>query len=129
MGVDGSVLRATFVLVVVSLCLIPAGLAGLGASLPFALALGTLAAVLLALRDRLDAGPAVSGEALSEFGVLLWTGPAIAAAVCLAFLGATPAELQALGGLAGLVGMSNYFLRPVYRTGHALVCRLVGAGG
>ena len=129
MEVDGSALRATFVLVVVSLCLIPVGLAGLGASLPLVLALGALAATLLALRDRLAAGPTVAGEDLSEFGVLLWTGPAVAAAVCLGFLGATPVELQTLGGLAGLVGMSNYFLRPVYRAGHALVRRLVGTGG
>ena len=31
------------------------------------------------------------------------------------------AELQALGGVVGLAGMVNYFLRPVYRAGYAVV--------
>jgi hypothetical protein len=28
--------------------------------------------------------------------------------------GASPGEVQALGGLLGLVAMANYFFRPVY---------------
>ena len=54
--------------------------------------------------------------------------PAVATAVSLAFLGASPAELRALGGLVGLVGMTNYFLRPVYRAASAFVRRLSHAG-
>lgn len=44
----------------------------------------------------------------------LWLGPILAAVALVLEPGATPAEMQALGGLVGLLGMANYFLRPVY---------------
>lgn len=107
--------RATFVLLVASLALVGAGLAGLASSLLLAGAVLALAVALLALRTRVPDGPTIFDRELGAYGRVLWVGPAIAAVVSLAFLGATPAELQALGGLLGLVGMANYFLRPVYR--------------
>ncbi len=118
-------LHLTFVLVVASLGLVVAGLAGAGASLAVVAALIALAGVLFVLRPRLD-GPTVLRHDLGEYGALLWIGPGVAATVCLLFFGATPAELQSLGGLVGLAGMANYFLRPVYRTGYALVRRVTG---
>ncbi len=126
MDVSERAVRATFVLLVASAGLLGAGLAGTTASLTLAAALLGVGGALFALRDRLDAGPAVAGRDPGAYGRLLWVGPVVAAAVCLAFLGATPAELQSLGGLVGLVGMANYFLRPVYRAGSIVVERVTG---
>jgi hypothetical protein len=42
--------------------------------------------------------------------------------------GASPEELQALGGIAGFVGMINYFLRPVYFLVYSLLKRLAASG-
>lgn len=44
----------------------------------------------------------------------VWAGPLVAAGVMLVGWGATPGELQSLGGVVGLVGMVNLLLRPVY---------------
>ena len=57
----------------------------------------------------------------------LWIGFLVASVAVLLFLDATPGEVQALGGLVGLVGMANYFLRPVYRILFALGRRIVGS--
>ena len=118
--------RATFVLLVASVGLLAAGLAGTAASPALAAALLGAGGALFAVRDRLDPGPAFAGRDPGSYGRLLWAGPVVAGAVCLAFLGATPAELQSLGGLVGLVGMANYFLRPVYRAGSVVVERVTG---
>jgi hypothetical protein len=59
----------------------------------------------------------VMGNDLGGYGTVLWLGPVVAIVVCLLAFGATPSELQSLGGLVGLAGMVNYFLRPVYRAG------------
>jgi len=50
----------------------------------------------------------------------LWLAPAVAAVPLLLELGATPGEMQALGGLLGLAGMANYFLRPIYLLAYGL---------
>jgi len=112
--------RATFALLVASLALVGPGLAGVGSSLALVIAVLALAGVSFWLRDRLTGGPTLIDREIGAYWRVLWVGPALGAAVCLAFLGATPAELQALGGLVGLVGMANYFLRPVYRAGSML---------
>jgi hypothetical protein len=126
MDVSERAVRATFVLLVASLGLLGAGLAGTAASLTLAAGLLGIGGVLFTARGRLDAGPEFAGRDPGAYGRLLWAGPVVAAAVCLAFLGATPAELQSLGGLVGLVGMANYFLRPVYRAGSILFERVMG---
>ena len=41
---------------------------------------------------------------------------------------ASAEELQALGGIVGLVGMVNYFLRPVYLLLYSLVQAVQGRG-
>lgn len=118
------VVRTTFVLLAASLVLVGAGLGGIGSSLPLVGAVLVLAFVLFALRSRVPDGPTIFDRELGAYGRVVWVGPAVAAAVCLPFLGATPAELQALGGGVGLVGMANYFLRPVYHVGSALFGRV-----
>lgn len=106
--------QVTIVLLVTSVVLIGPGLAGVGSSLLLVAALLALAAVLVAVRDQLGELPTAVGYDLGRYGKNLWLGPLLGAAVALFWLDATPEELQALGGAAGLVGMANYFLRPLY---------------
>lgn len=106
--------RATLVLLVASAGLIVPGLAGFGASLPLAAALLAVAAGFVALRERFAELPHVIGYDLGRYGRDLYLGPGVAVAVVLLDLGGTPAELQALGGVVGLAGMANYFVRPLY---------------
>ena len=54
----------------------------------------------------------------------LWLAPAVAAVPLVFELGATAAEMQALGGLLGLAGMVNYFLRPLYLVVYSVVAAL-----
>jgi len=51
----------------------------------------------------------------------LWLAPVLAALPLLLEPAASAEELQALGGLLGLLGMVNYFLRPVYLLAYAVV--------
>lgn len=120
--------RATVVLLAASLTLIGPGIAGLGGSLGLAVAQVALAAVLFVGRDRLGTGPSALGHDLGYYGEVLWLGPLVGAAVTVLGLTATPAELQALGGLVGLAGMANYFLRPVYRLASGTLGRIAGTG-
>jgi hypothetical protein len=122
----GAVVRMTFVLLAASLVLVGAGLAGFGSSLGLVVAVLGVAVALFGLRTRVPDGPTILDRELGAYVRVLWVGPTLAAAVCLAFLGATPPELQALGGLVGLLGMTNYFLRPVYRLGSALLGHVTG---
>lgn len=108
--------RVTVVLIAASLALVAPGLVGVGTSLSLAAGLVGLAGVLWWARDRLGAAGTVAGI---DFGVGLrdlWIGVGIAVAIVLGIPGTNPGELQALGGLCGLLGMANYFLRPVYAT-------------
>lgn len=118
--------RATIVLLVTSVVLIGPALAGLGASLPLVAMLLGIAGLFGAVRDQLGDLPTVVGYDLGRYGPDLWLGPVIGAAMALYWLGASPAELQALGGIAGLIGMANYFLRPLYLFLAFRVQRLVG---
>jgi hypothetical protein len=111
----------TVVLVAASLCLVAAGLAGFGGSVGIAGVFVVLAGGLSSLRGRLSAAPVVVDHDTGAYAAVLWLAPLLAGGVSLLFLGATPSELQVLGGLLGLAGMGNYFLRPVYRAGYSLV--------
>lgn len=106
--------RLTVVLLVASVSLIVPGLGGLGASFPLAVGLAAVAGLLFAARDELAAATRRRRLSLGSYFRELWVGPLVAAVVALAMLGASPGEVQALGGLCGLVGMLNYFLRPIY---------------
>lgn len=106
--------RVTYVLLVASFLLIGTGLAGVGATLPVAGGLAALGAGLWAVRDTLRTLPTVVGYNLGWYARDSWLAPAVSIPVVLLGLGGPPAELQALGGFVGLVGMGNYFLRPLY---------------
>ncbi len=107
-------LLATATLLAASLALIIPSLVGAAASLPIVLILGGVASGLYAARDELASVGPVAGSHLGDYLAVFWVGPLLAAVVVLLSLDATAGELQALGGLAGLLGMANYFLRPVY---------------
>lgn len=120
---DEPEIRVTLVALVGSGALVAAGTAGVAAS-PW-LALGSLAL----------AGPLwLLGDAATEtdwtrydrhrFVADLWVGPVLAALVVVLALDASAGEVQALGGLVGLAGMVNYFLRPVYHLLYGLGSRL-----
>lgn len=108
-------LRATIVLIAVSVYLIGPSLVAIGASLPLYIGLIALGIAFGLARSWLADLPTVIGHDLGTYGQDAWLGPFLA--VVLIFVvapSASPAELQTLGGLAGLVGMVNYFVRPLY---------------
>jgi hypothetical protein len=121
-------LRATIALLVASWLLILPALADIGVSLPYLGALVGLAAVFGAARRFLTDLPTVLGHDLGTYGQDLWLAPLVGAlAVVLVAPDGSPVELQAVGGIVGLVGMANYFLRPLYFLVYGLVRRLVAA--
>lgn len=106
--------QLTAILLVASVALIGPALAGLGASIPLAVVLFGAGALLFAGRRDLGAIGIVRWIPLGPTLRVAWIGPLLAALIALLASGASPGELQALGGLCGLAGMVNYFLRPVY---------------
>ena len=119
----GRSLRLTTVCLAASALLIPPGFAGVGPSLPFVLGLGILAAGLLAVRDQLASLPTAVGYDLGWYARDLWLAAALAALVTIVGPATTADELAALGGVVGLVGMLNYFVRPLYLLVFSLVVR------
>jgi len=118
----------TFVLLTGSLTLILPGLLGVGASGPLLGVVLAAGAVLAALRPRLATLPTVLKHDIGVYARELWLGPVVAVAVvAVADTGASAGELQTLGGLLGLVGMLNYFLRPIYFLLYDLLRRVVPA--
>jgi len=107
-------LQATTVLLVASVVLIVPSLVGLAASLPLLVAFAVLGGALFAVRDPLASAVSVPTMSVGPVLRVTWVGPVVAGLIVLVALDATPDELQALGGLCGLVAMANYFLRPVY---------------
>lgn len=118
--------RLTIILLVASVCLLLPGLAGIGASVLLTVILAGGGLAFATVRNELDAVPTFLGYRLDRHVPDIWLSLFIAATVLLAFPGATAPELQALGGMVGLVGMTNYFLSPVYLYLIAQVRRLGG---
>lgn len=112
--------RLTVVLLAASLVLGLPGVVGVGPSLGLAVILAVLAGVLLSVRDRLALIRPSPGIKIGRYVRDLWIGPVIGVVIVLLLSGATPGELQAVGGVCGLLGMANYFLRPVYASAIAL---------
>lgn len=107
-------LQATAVLLLASATLILPALAGLGTSLPLAAGLAVLGGAIFAVRERLAVVGPIARIPVGGYLVVAWLAPLVGAAAVVLSPGASPGELQALGGLLGLAGMANYFLRPVY---------------
>lgn len=118
-------LRATFVLIVASVALIVPALLGAGATTQVAGGLVLISGALWLVRNLLAGLPTVVGYDLGWYARDCWIGTLLGAAIVLSFHGALAAELQALGGLAGLLGMVNYFVRPLYLYVGANLRRLV----
>ncbi|MFT4946061.1 MAG: hypothetical protein ACI8TL_000292 [Natronomonas sp.] len=106
--------RATYILLVASFLLIGPALAGFGPTIPLVAGLTALAVGLWTVRERFLALPTILGCDLGWYARDSWLAAAVSVPVVLVGLGGAPAELQALGGLVGLLGMVNYFLRPLY---------------
>ena len=124
----GRSLRLTTVCLGASGLLIPPGFAGVGPSLPFAVALGVIGAAALAACEQLATLPTVLGYDLGRYAQDAWLAGVLAAAVVLLGPASSPDELAALGGVVGLVGMSNYFVRPIYLTLLSFVLRQSSRG-
>ena len=111
---------------VTALCLVAAGIllalgaAGVPASIPLFALLVVLSAGLYYTRPDAGVGR-VAGIDVDGLLSTLWLAPALSALTIVFEPTASPAELQALGGLVGLAGMLNYFLRPVYLLAYSLV--------
>jgi len=119
---------------VTMLCLVAAGIllalgvAGIPASPALLLFLLALSAGLYYTRPDASVGQ-VLGIDVDGLLSTLWLAPALAAVTIVFEPSASAAELQALGGLVGLVGMLNYFLRPVYLLAYSLVETIQKLGG
>ncbi|MEF8839116.1 MAG: hypothetical protein V5A18_06380 [Haloarculaceae archaeon] len=107
-------LRVTVVLLVASATLVAAGTVGLRADAGLLLVLAGLALGGFLGRTAMAEVHPRLGIPLGRYMAVVWLGPVVAAVIVLVAVGAMPAEVQALGGLVGLVAMANYFLRPVY---------------
>jgi hypothetical protein len=118
--------RATVVLVAASVALIAPGAAGIDGSMLLGVVFVALAGPLFAVRGVLSEGPVILGHDIGSYVAVLWLSPLLAALISFMAPGATPGELQALGGLVGLAGMANYFLRPLYRLGYRIIDAVVG---
>jgi hypothetical protein len=120
----GRTLEFTFVMLAASVVLIVPSLLGLGGSGEVLGVLLAVGALLAAVRPAIADLPLVAGHDVGRYTKELWLGPVVAVVmVPLLAPGATAGELQSIGGLAGLVGMLNYFLRPIYFSVYGLVRR------
>jgi len=117
------VVRLSAVVLLAAGLLIPLGFLGIGAS-PF------LVVAFLGFAALLYAGWQRAEGDFRAYLAGLWLGPAVAAAVVVYGLSiaASPGELQALGGITGVVGVVNLLLRPVYRLVHYAVTGALRAG-
>jgi len=119
--------RATIVLLLTSALLILPALAGVEASLPLFAAFVVVAGLLAVSRSWLASLPRVLEYDLGTYAPDAWLSPLVAIAlVGVLAPAATAPELQAIGGLAGFVGMMNYFVRPLYLFVFGLLRAAVG---
>ncbi|MFW5974504.1 MAG: hypothetical protein ACOCPZ_03910 [Natrialbaceae archaeon] len=102
--------------------LIGLGLAGVSGTT--ALGLGLLAVGTFALAFRHLFAGLVTHPAADAYLTSVPFAPVIAGGVVLWFSGASPGELQTLGGVLGLLALVNHLLRPVYGILHGLLARV-----
>ncbi|WP_262179363.1 hypothetical protein [Haloarcula laminariae] len=113
-------MQVTVLCLVAAGTLLALGAAGVPASPALVVFLVALSAGLYYTRPDATAGR-VLGLDVDSLLSALWLTPALAAVPVLLEPTASAEELGALGGVIGLVGMLNYFLRPVYLLGYSLV--------
>jgi len=123
MAIERATMQVTAICLVASAMVLALGLAGATGSLVLVGLFLALSAGLYYSRPPSSVGT-VYGLDVDALFETLWLAPAVAAVPVLVELGASPGEMQALGGLLGLVGMANYFLRPVYLLGYGLAASL-----
>jgi len=113
-------MQVTLLCLVASGTLLALGAAGIPASLALVAFLLVLSAGLYYTRPDVG-GSSLLGIDIGRLLATLWLAPALSALPVLLEPTASPEELQALGGLVGLAGMVNYFLRPMYLLAYSLV--------
>lgn len=122
--IDRVTFEASVHLLAAGLILIAAGVAGVGGSVAF-VGLALVAAVaLFAVRRRVPSPGTVAGHDLRYLIDDSWIVPALAATTAAVALGASPGEMQTLGGVLGLVAVANYFLRPAYYLVYSFAARV-----
>ncbi|WP_181685119.1 hypothetical protein [Halorhabdus salina] len=104
------------------LLLVGFGLAGISGLLPLSIALIGIGLVGTALRHHLYG--LLDNRAFAAYLTSLPAGPLVAGLVLLVFSGASPGELQTLGGVVGLLALLNHLLRPIYGLVSLVVTRL-----
>ena len=128
MAIRRGTLQVTAVCLIASAMLLALGLVGATAGPVFVVLFLALASGLYYGRPDTAVG-AVYGLDVDGLLASLWLAPAVAAVPLVLELGASPGEVQALGGILGLVGMANYFLRPVYLLAYTIVRSLTDETG
>ena len=128
-AIRSGTIQLTALFLVASGLLLVLGLAGVSSSLPVAAFLLLLAVGLALTRPEEGAVGRVRNVDLDSLLRYLWVAPALAAVPLLFELGATPEEVVALGGILGLIGMANYFLRPAYLLVYGVLRSLRGGSG
>ncbi|MFC7075388.1 hypothetical protein [Haloarcula halophila] len=123
---DGT-LQMTLLLLVAGFVLLGLSVVGVGASLPLAAGFVVLAVGLFLTRPETAAGR-VLGVDIDLILRWLWLAMVLAAVPLVIRPTATPGEVQSFGGLLGLAGMANYFLRPLYLLGYDLSQKLARLG-
>lgn len=114
-ALDRAVAQLSALLLLAGLLLVGAGVLGIAAGpMLFAPLLAATVALYLA-RDAFPRVEPFPDWALADLGGDLWLAPLVAASAMAVAPNASPGELQTIGGLLGLVGILNYFLRPLYR--------------
>lgn len=121
--IERGILRISAVFLIAAFILIPMPYLGMGASLPLLLILAAGAWGLYEAWQR-------SEEPVRTYLSGLWLAPVIALLFTIygLLIGASPGEVQALGGIAGIIGVVNLLLRPVYRLLHYVLAGALQIG-
>ncbi|MFW5978234.1 MAG: hypothetical protein ACOCP2_03265 [Halohasta sp.] len=105
-----------------ALLLIVLGATGRSASLVLALALLALGVIGVTFHRHLQG--VLDNPAFDAYLTALPAAPMSAGGVMVLYTGASPGELQTLGGVLGLLAVSNHLLRPIYGLVAQLLTRL-----
>ncbi|AWB28133.1 hypothetical protein [Halococcoides cellulosivorans] len=116
--------QLTSVLFLAGLVLVALGVAGVSPSILLVGPLVGFGGVLLLVHELL--GQRVPTRVAKIHAATLWVGPVVAGAVVAARPALSTGELQAVGGIVGLLGIGNYLVRPLYVW---VVVRLLGGLG